>query len=157
VAWWTGAVAFVAFLPNAPYVLTDVVHLADDARSTASDAVVSALVSQYGLVFLAGFEAYVLCLLLVGRHLRASGRAQWIVPVELALHLVCAVGIHLGRFDRLNTWDVVASPDGLWRGLGSMDPVLVAVAFAAVASCYAVMKPITVALIAARSGSAAAV
>jgi uncharacterized membrane protein len=156
VAWWVGVVAFLAFLPNAPYVLTDVVHLADDARTSSSDAVVSALVPQYGLFFLVGFEAYVLSLLLVGRHLRSVGRVHWIVPVEVGLHLMCAIGIHLGRFDRLNTWDVVARPDLLWRGLGGMSPLLVVVAFVAVATAYAVMKRITVALIAYRPSAATA-
>jgi uncharacterized membrane protein len=154
VAWWVGVVAFLAFLPNAPYVLTDVIHLADDARTSSSDAVVSALVPQYGLFFLVGFEAYVLSLLLVGRHLRGVGRVHWIVPVELGLHLMCAIGIHLGRFDRLNTWDVVARPDLLWRGLGGMSPMLVVVAFVAVATAYTVMKGITVALIAYRTNAA---
>ncbi len=30
--WWFGFAVFVAALPNAPYVLTDVIHLVDDAR-----------------------------------------------------------------------------------------------------------------------------
>src|SRR5215813_31019 len=39
VPWWAGAVAFVAFLPNAPCVLTDVVHLLGDLRrSDGTDA-----------------------------------------------------------------------------------------------------------------------
>ncbi len=30
--WWLGTAAFVAFLPNAPYVMTDVIHLFTDVR-----------------------------------------------------------------------------------------------------------------------------
>jgi uncharacterized membrane protein len=149
VAWWLCAGVFVAFLPNAPYVLTDVVHLVDDARTTSSDVVVSlALVPQYAAFFLVGFEAYVLSVLLVGRYLRRSGRAGWVLPVELTLHALCAVGIHLGRFDRLNSWDAVASPDALWRGMAGLRPAVVVFSFVAVGACYVLMKWITVALVA---------
>lgn len=149
VAWWMCVAVFVAFLPNAPYVLTDVVHLVDDARTTSSDVVVSlALVPQYAAFFLVGFEAYVLSLLLVGRYLRKNGLARWVLPVELTLHALCAVGIHLGRFDRLNTWDAVVRPDGLWRGVVGLRPAVVVFSFVAVGACYVLMKWITVALVA---------
>ncbi len=36
VGWWCGVVAFVAFLPNAPYVLSDVIHFFDDVRAFGS-------------------------------------------------------------------------------------------------------------------------
>ena len=159
VAWWLVLGTFVAFLPNAPYVLTDVVHLVEDARTTSSDAVVSlALIPQYAAFFLVGFEAYVLSLLLAGRYLRAHGRAAWVLPVELGLHALCAVGIHMGRFDRLNTWDAVVRPDALWQGIVGLRPAVVVVSFVAVGACYVLMKAITVALVAyAREhGSAAA-
>jgi uncharacterized membrane protein len=149
IAWWLVLGVFVAFLPNAPYVLTDVIHLVDDARTTSSDVVVSlALIPQYGAFFLVGFEAYVLSLVLVGRYLRRTGRGRWVTPVELGLHALCAVGIHLGRFDRLNSWDAVARPDALWNGVVGLRPAVVIVSFVAVGGCYIVMKAITVALVA---------
>jgi uncharacterized membrane protein len=150
-AWWAGVVAFVAFLPNAPYVLTDVIHLLEDARRTSSDAVVSfALLPQYALFFLVGFEAYVLSLLLLGRYLRREGRGSWVVPVEVGLHALCAIGIHLGRFERLNTWDAVVRPERMWQALAGLDPLIVLLAFLSVATCYAVLKPVTLALLASR-------
>jgi uncharacterized membrane protein len=154
-AWWLGVAAFVAFLPNAPYVLTDVIHLVDDARYAPSDAVFSfALLPQYAVFFLIGFEAYVGSLLFLGRYLRREQRASWVLPVELTLHGLCAVGILLGRFDRLNTWDAIARPGLLWNGLVGVDPLLVLVAFGAVAGCYAVLKPLTIAVIEYRPGQA---
>ena len=30
--WWLGAIVFFAFLPNAPYVLTDIIHLFDKLK-----------------------------------------------------------------------------------------------------------------------------
>jgi uncharacterized membrane protein len=154
-AWWLGVAAFVAFLPNAPYVLTDVIHLFEDARGATSDAVFSlALLPQYAVFFLLGCEAYVGSLLLLGRYLRREGRTSWVLPIELGLHGLCAIGINLGRFERLNTWDAVARPSHLWRGLTGLDPLLVVTAFAAVVGCYYVLKPVTLALLEYRPGRA---
>jgi hypothetical protein len=35
------------------------------------------------------------------------------LPAELSLHLLAAVGIFLGRVDRLNSWDILARPVGV--------------------------------------------
>src|SRR3954447_2091176 len=62
-AWWAGLVAFVLFLPNAPYVLTDVIHLIADVREVQSDAVITLVVLPvYAVFFLVGIEAYVLAI-----------------------------------------------------------------------------------------------
>ena len=34
--WWIGCIVFIAFLPNAPYVLTDIIHLVRFIRAGAS-------------------------------------------------------------------------------------------------------------------------
>lgn len=103
--WWLGAVAFVAFLPNAPYVMTDVIHLFTDVRMVESDAVLSlAVLPQYVLFIGAGVASYTACLLMV--EARVGPR------VVLPLHAVCTVGIYLGRVVRLNSWDLFIRP---WR------------------------------------------
>lgn len=114
--WWAGVATFVAFLPNAPYVLTDVIHLYSDVRSVRSDAVVSlAVIPQYALFFAAGAVAYVACLWSLRRY--AGDR----VPhAEVTLHALCAVGIYVGRFERLNSWDLLSQPGRLLDGLGSL-------------------------------------
>lgn len=96
--WWLGTAAFVAFLPNAPYVMTDVIHLFTDVRNVESDAVLSlAVLPQYVLFIGVGVASYTACLLLVGRH-------------QLLLHGVCAIGIYIGRVARLNSWDLLLRP-----------------------------------------------
>jgi uncharacterized membrane protein len=108
--WWAGLVAWVLFLPNAPYVLTDSVHLLDDIRVSSNTHVYFGLFPVYGLFFCIGFGSYVVSLRLAHRFALARGLASSWLPIELALQALCAVGIYLGRFVRLNSWDVVAAP-----------------------------------------------
>jgi uncharacterized membrane protein len=113
--WWLGLAAFLAFLPNAPYVLSDVVHLADDVRFTRSDTLlVVAILPQYAVFFLAGLLSYVLALGLLTRWLLDRGWDRIsVLGVELAVHAACAVGVYLGRVPRFNSWDLVTRPDAV--------------------------------------------
>ena len=103
-AWWIGVAVFVLFLPNAPYVLTDAIHLFDQIRATDSDLQVIAIVLPvYGGFFLAGFACYVIALRRVRDYVRhdvepLGGRIdlRWLA-VAAALHALCALGIFLGR------------------------------------------------------------
>jgi uncharacterized membrane protein len=108
--WWAGAITWLLFLPNAPYVLTDVVHLLDDIRTSTDRAVLSGYLPVYGAFFAVGLGSYVVSLRLVHGFLGArDARLPW-VACELVLHGLCAIGIYLGRFVRLNSWDVVVAP-----------------------------------------------
>ena len=113
--WWVGLLVFLAFLPNAPYVLSDVIHLADDVRATRSDTVVVAgVLPQYAAFFLAGLLAYVVALGELTRWLAARGWDRLrTFGVELAVHAACAVGVYLGRVPRFNSWDLVTRPDAV--------------------------------------------
>jgi uncharacterized membrane protein len=111
--WWSGVVAWVLLLPNAPYVLTDSVHLLDDIRASSNSTVYFGLLPVYGAFFLVGFSSYVVSLHLAHRFVAARGRAASWIAIELTLHALCAIGIYLGRFVRLNSWDVVASPSSV--------------------------------------------
>src|SRR3954454_12976345 len=88
IVWWTGLVAFVLFLPNAPYVLTDVVHLFEDVRRVPSDkAVLFVLVPVYATLFAVGFGAYALSIRKVAVWLRSRNvPALWVGMVVLAIH-----------------------------------------------------------------------
>jgi uncharacterized membrane protein len=117
--WWAGVAAFVLFLPNAPYVLTDVVHFIDDVRRTRSDArVVLWVIPQYAAFFGVGFGAYVVAMWRVTQYVRVEASVRWALVTELALHGLCAVGIFVGRFLRLNSWDVFSDPATVVRRVG---------------------------------------
>lgn len=109
--WWAGVGLTLLFLPNAPYVVTDLVHLRHDVVLARSDlAVLCGVLPVYGLFVAAGFACYALVLSEAGRHLDARGLGRWRAPGEVAVHLVCAVGVVLGRVARLNSWEPVTEP-----------------------------------------------
>jgi len=151
--WWLALVAFVALLPNAPYVLTDIIHL---IRGTSSGRIPIWVVT---LVFIPlhlsaiaiGFEAYVLALLNLDVYLKRSGLRLLITPVELTMHALCAVGIYLGRFLRFNSWDLVTDPSTVitstLNSLTTKRPLAVmGVTFLILAVLYWLMKQITLGL-----------
>jgi uncharacterized membrane protein len=109
--WWTGLALFVLFLPNAPYVMTDLVHLRHDVFAVKGDlAVVTVVVPVYGTFIAAGMLAYYLALRLLGDHLDRIGLGRWRASAFVAIHAVCAVGVFLGRVTRLNSWEPVVQP-----------------------------------------------
>ena len=109
--WWAGVGAFLLFLPNAPYVLTDVVHLLRDIRHEDDDLTVLLVhVPTYLLFMAVGFGAYVVALRRLGAYLGSEALGRLWVPLFLALQAAVAVGIYLGRVVRLNSWYVVTDP-----------------------------------------------
>jgi uncharacterized membrane protein len=118
VAWWIGVGAFVAFLPNAPYVLTDVIHLSGQAHKLTSRLSLVLLIAEYTVLMGVGLASYGGCLFVLRRRLAFDGLGQWRWPTELGLHVLCSIGIFLGRVLRLNSWDLVVSPGSVLRYVG---------------------------------------
>ncbi len=104
--WWMGVLALLLFLPNTPYVLTDVIHVRGDlAQAHMIGTSVTALVASYLCLFAIGIIGYSYVLALVVAELRRQGHARLARPVLAATHAACAVGVWLGRVRRLNSWD----------------------------------------------------
>jgi uncharacterized membrane protein len=94
--------AWLVFLPNAPYVLTDFIHLGTTHR--LFDSLVFASFAFTALAL--GFVSLLLVQLVVTR---AAGAASgWLVA--LSAIFLSSVGIYLGRVQRLNSWDVLQRP-----------------------------------------------
>ncbi len=150
--WWLGFFVFIAFLPNAPYVLTDIIHLYEDIRSDYSVWVLTlAIVPQYLLFMFIGFEAYTLSLVYMGDYMKRQNWGKFIWQTELIVHGLSALGIFLGRFRRFNSWDLVTNPDmvvtGVMNDLTAKGPLLVIiVTFIIIASWYWLTKKVTLAL-----------
>ncbi|CEJ44691.1 DUF1361 domain-containing protein [Umezakia ovalisporum] len=144
--WWLGFLIFFAFLPNAPYLLTDIIHFIEDIRRIQSVWMITlVLIPIYIIVILAGFEAYVISLINLGYYLHLIGKSQWTFAVELITHALCSVGIYWGRFLRFNSWDFVTKPDALLtKGiedlLGRQPLIIIALTFVILLTLYWIMK-----------------
>ena len=105
---------WLAFLPNAPYIVTDFVHLTPrppvplwfDIALLGSCAATGLLL---GYVSVADVHGVV-----TKRHGRATG---WSVAI-VAL-LLSGFGVYVGRFLRWNSWDVVAKPGTIFGDIAS--------------------------------------
>jgi uncharacterized membrane protein len=96
---------WLLFLPNAPYMLTDFVHLGTEHR--LFDTIV---ISSFALTALAlGFVSLVLVQLVVTR--AAGALLGWATVIGSLF--AASFGIYLGRVLRFNSWDVVRRPHRL--------------------------------------------
>ncbi len=147
--WWLLFITFVAFLPNAPYMLTDIIHLIRGTRAGYAIWLIALIFIPLHLIaILGGFEAYVISLINQGTYLKRQGVGQFVLWSELAAHALCAIGIYLGRFIRLNSWDLVTDPRDVLtttvNTLTSKQPALtIVITFVGLAIFYWVMKQIT--------------
>lgn len=146
--WWLGFLIFIVFLPNAPYVLTDIIHLIDIIRNDVSVWIVTLVViPQYILFILLGFEAYVISLINLGYYLKQRQLSSYILPVEIITHALSAVGIYLGRFQRFNSWDFLTQPIFLFRSIfenftNKDSTLIMAVTFIVLVVIYWIFKQI---------------
>lgn len=151
VLWWVGFAVFIAFLPNAPYVLTDIIHLIRGTDGVATWLIALIFIPIHVFAILLGFEAYVVSLINQGYYLKRQGAGKFILTSELLTHALCAVGIFLGRFRRYNSWDLVTDPDRILVAtlddLTSKLPLVVMIiTFIILAVLYWVFKQITLGL-----------
>jgi uncharacterized membrane protein len=112
--------AWLAFLPNAPYLITDLVWL-DGRASTLKiyDAAMFFAFATCGLA--AGFVS-----LRWMQAFAARGAGLWgSRAFVLAALGLTGFGVYLGRFRRWNSWDVVTDPLALLRDIAARlaDPV----------------------------------
>jgi uncharacterized membrane protein len=110
VMWWFAFGGWLLFLPNAPYVLTDVVHMVDDLRVSPSREHTSAVLVTYALFAAAGLVSYVVSMQLFRQFLHRVAPRRVVLPVLVTVHGLCVVAMYLGRVVRLNSWDVLIAP-----------------------------------------------
>jgi len=109
--------AWLVFYPNAPYIFTDFIHV---VRRAGLGEVAAPWLSEYDLLwfdivmnaafaFVGHYLGLVSMYLMHGAMRRLFGRAAGWSTVLPAI-LLSGFGIHLGRFSRLNSWDLALHP-----------------------------------------------
>jgi uncharacterized membrane protein len=112
----TGTVAWLLFLPNAPYIVTDFLHFKkESAMPEWFDVLMLTSFSCSGLAF--GFTS--LATMQQLWEFRFGKRAA-----EICIFCGCllsGLGVYIGRFLRYNSWDILQKPFAL---LADMPPLL---------------------------------
>ncbi len=112
--------AWLVFLPNAPYIATDVVWLGDLESGTHwHDPILIAFAAGLGLLL--GFLSIYLVQAVVAD--RVGRVAGW--TVAFGALVLSGLGVYLGRYERWNSWEVLTEPGKIFGGLaaGLADPL----------------------------------
>ena len=127
--------AWLAFFPNAPYLMTDLLHLRVQGNQLLwLDLIALQAFAWTGLAL--GFVSLDVVQGVVAR--RVGRAASWLFAA--AVMGPSAFGIYLGRFRRWNSWDVARDPLGLFADVAHivLHPIAHAhvVAFSAVLAAF---------------------
>lgn len=112
---WALAIAFpvwLVFFPNAPYLVTDLLHLQPHPTVPSwYDALL------YGSFAVTGCALGWTSLAMIRDRLAREVGAVWAELALLGIALLSGFGVYLGRFERWNSWDVLGRPAALARGV----------------------------------------
>lgn len=102
----------ILFLPNAPYILTDLFHL--------KKALVAPL--WFDLILIVSFAVlgiiyFITSLELILYIIKRNYNQKINAIAKPILFLACGYGIYLGRYLRYNSWDIISSPLDLVNGM----------------------------------------
>lgn len=100
-------VPWLLFFPNAPYLLTDFIHLGEGPAPLWYDALMLSAFAWTGLLL--GFASLYLVQMIIRRAF--GGTISWL-SVLAALGLA-SVGVYVGRFIGFNSWDALLHPLGV--------------------------------------------
>ncbi len=109
---WGLSFLWLLFLPNAPYLVTDLIHINErHAPSTWGDPL---LFFSFALT---GVMTGIVSLFIMRLNFQAlfGKRISWAL-IQLSI-LLCGFGIFLGRIQRWNSWDIVTDPHILFKDI----------------------------------------
>ena len=106
-------VLWLLFLPNAPYVITDVIHLSySPSNWFIYDGITIGVFALLSLYF--GFQS----LIEVRKLFKTEIAETWLNALTVGVLILCGFGIYLGRVVRFNSWDLITNPLDLFSTIG---------------------------------------
>jgi uncharacterized membrane protein len=114
---WVATLLWILFFPNAFYLVTDLIHM----KKFGTDGIFR----WFDMLMTTGFACggiFLGCLSLYLMHLLVRQRFGWRIGWLFAGGMLAlgSFGIYLGRFLRLNSWDVVTRPFKLAGDISSL-------------------------------------
>ena len=110
---WVILGAWLLVLPNAPYLITDIIHFTERPPvSKWFDLLLVTSAAWNGLIL------GVVSLMQVENFLQKQLSAWKLNLLMFCTIFICSYGIYLGRFLRYNSWDVVTDPSDLLHQIG---------------------------------------
>jgi uncharacterized membrane protein len=104
--------AWLLFLPNSFYILTDLIHLSQSSNHLVwFDLVVF---SSYALI---GFAIGIISLIEFENIMENYASSLIIKLIIPSICFLCGVGIYLGRILRYNSWDILSNPIELFQDI----------------------------------------
>lgn len=104
---------FFVFLPNAPYTITDLIHLVRQIRDSryfklTDSQILYGLIPQYLIFIFLGMSSYTIAFrkFLVFMQ-KINVKKTIILVLKFVIPIFMAVGVFLGRNYRYNSWDVI--------------------------------------------------
>ncbi|HAA53644.1 MAG TPA: hypothetical protein DCE42_02750 [Myxococcales bacterium] len=108
---WPLAIGWLLFFPNAPYILTDLMHIARRGNVLWFDTLMITTFAIHGLVL------GLMSLRHVHHMIRSKLSAFWTHIVLFMITCLSGYAIYIGRFLRWNSWDLFTRP---WRLFGHL-------------------------------------
>ena len=109
-SWSLGFGVFFLFLPNAPYVLTDLVHLSRVLPELSSRKELVLWTGQFSLFLLVGFILFYESVRRLEKFLLRKKYLKYQPFFRLGTFFVVSTGVYIGRFLRFNSWDLFTQP-----------------------------------------------
>lgn len=103
--WLPLVIVWLLFLPNSPYILTDLFHLKRRALIPLWFDLV--LICSYALIGFTLFYKSLIDMVQLGKQYISNQYLHIILPIVFWL---IAFGLYLGRYLRFNSWDIVQRP-----------------------------------------------
>jgi uncharacterized membrane protein len=105
---------WLAFFPNAPYIITDLFHFSDKPPVPGwFDLMLATTAAWNGLLL------GIISLMQVEQFLSGQLKERWVKLIVIVSFALCGYGVYIGRYLRFNSWDAVTHPQQLLYAFGT--------------------------------------
>jgi uncharacterized membrane protein len=109
-AFW--GLVWLAFLPNAPYIVTDLIHIRIGNHSLLWLDVL--VVLSFAL---SGLLLFFISIMDMQKLLKSKFEKLPVEAVSIVIIFLCGFGVYLGRFLRYNSWEIISQPHLLFKDI----------------------------------------